>query len=139
MVEQDELARAVREAVRSAGHSTPVVGAGGISDFAQAEAALANGDCDLVASARQSLADPDWFEKVRLGRGAGFYDRSLGERNARARLVAVVRDDEVLDELPAEPHDVRMTHAITPHGGLIALFCGGRAGECDTSRGGSST
>ncbi|CPR08554.1 5-formyltetrahydrofolate cyclo-ligase [Mycobacterium bohemicum DSM 44277] len=76
---------------------------------------------------------------VRLGRGAGFYDRSLGERNARARLVAVVRDDEVLDELPAEPHDVRMTHAITPHGGLIALFCGGRAGECDTSRGGSST
>ena len=65
-----ELARAVREAVRSAGHSTPVVGAGGISDFAQAEAALAHGDCDLVASARQSLADPDWFEKVRLGRGA---------------------------------------------------------------------
>ena len=25
---------------------------------------------DLVASARQTLADPDWFLKMRLGRGA---------------------------------------------------------------------
>jgi 2,4-dienoyl-CoA reductase-like NADH-dependent reductase (Old Yellow Enzyme family) len=64
-----ELAAAVRAAVRSAGHSTPVVGAGGIGEFGLAEAALARGDCDLVASARQSLADPDWFEKVRSGRG----------------------------------------------------------------------
>ena len=76
---------------------------------------------------------------VRLGRGSGFYDRSLGGRDPAARLVAVVRDDEVLDELPAEPHDVRMTDALTPHGGLIPLFDGGHAGEWDTSRGGSST
>ncbi len=76
---------------------------------------------------------------VRLGRGSGFYDRSLGGRDPAARLVAVVRDDEVLDELPAEPHDVRMTDALTPHGGLIPLFGGGHAGECDKSRGGSST
>lgn len=58
---------------------------------------------------------------VRLGRGAGFYDRSLPLAAPTARLVAVVRDDEVVDELPAEPHDVRMTHALTPNGGLIAL------------------
>jgi 2,4-dienoyl-CoA reductase-like NADH-dependent reductase (Old Yellow Enzyme family) len=64
------LAAAVRAAVRAAGHPTPVVGAGGIADFALAEAALARGDCDVVASARQSLADPDWFAKVRAGRGA---------------------------------------------------------------------
>ncbi len=38
-----------------------------------------------------------------------------------ARLVAVVRDDELVDRLPAEPHDVRMTHALTPNGGLVAL------------------
>ena len=49
----------------------------------------------------------------RLGRGAGFYDRSLGFRDPAARLVAVVRDDELVDELPAEPHDVAMTHALT--------------------------
>jgi 5-formyltetrahydrofolate cyclo-ligase len=58
---------------------------------------------------------------VRLGRGRGFYDRSLVWRDPQALLIAVVRDVEVLDELPAEPHDVRMTHALTPGHGLIAL------------------
>lgn len=58
---------------------------------------------------------------VRLGRGAGFYDRSLPLADPAARLVAVVRDEELVDAVPAEPHDVRMTHALTPKGGLIAL------------------
>lgn len=58
---------------------------------------------------------------VRLGRGGGFYDRSLVLCRPGTKLVAVVRDSEVVDELPGEPHDVRMTHALTPTGGLIAL------------------
>ena len=58
---------------------------------------------------------------TRLGRGRGFYDRSLPGRSPHARLIAVVRDDELVDELPADPHDVRMTHALTPGRGLIAL------------------
>jgi 5-formyltetrahydrofolate cyclo-ligase len=58
---------------------------------------------------------------VRLGRGMGFYDRSLVHRAPQARLIAVVRDAELLDELPCEPHDVRMTHALTPRLGLIDL------------------
>lgn len=58
---------------------------------------------------------------VRLGRGAGFYDRSLPLADSAARLVAVVRDDEFVDRLPAEVHDVRMTHALTPSRGLVAL------------------
>jgi 5-formyltetrahydrofolate cyclo-ligase len=33
----------------------------------------------------------------------------------------VVRDDEVVDELPSEAHDVRMTHVLTPKHGLFAL------------------
>jgi 5-formyltetrahydrofolate cyclo-ligase len=33
----------------------------------------------------------------------------------------VVRDDELVDEVPAEPHDVRMTHALTPGRGLVDL------------------
>ncbi|ORW71475.1 5-formyltetrahydrofolate cyclo-ligase [Mycobacterium saskatchewanense] len=76
---------------------------------------------------------------VRLGRGSGFYDRSLGARGPHTRLIAVVRDDELLEELPAEPHDVRMTHALTPRGGLVPLFPAGHDGECHKSRGGSST
>jgi len=63
------LAQTVRQAVRAAGLATPVVTAGGICEFAQAEAILANGEADLVASARQSLADPDWFHKIREGKG----------------------------------------------------------------------
>src|SRR6476469_2632896 len=58
---------------------------------------------------------------VRLGRGAGFYDRSLPLRDPAARLMAVVRDDELLDEVPAEPHDVRMTDALTPGRGVVAV------------------
>jgi 5-formyltetrahydrofolate cyclo-ligase len=58
---------------------------------------------------------------VRLGRGAGFYDRSLPLADPAARMVAVVRDDELVDLLPAEPHDVRMTHALTPLGGPVTL------------------
>lgn len=58
---------------------------------------------------------------ARLGRGRGFYDRTLVLRDPRARLIAVVRDEEVLDELPHEPHDVSMTHALTPGRGLIEL------------------
>jgi 5-formyltetrahydrofolate cyclo-ligase len=57
----------------------------------------------------------------RLGRGAGFYDRSLAMADPSARLIAMVRDDEVLDQLPAEPHDVAMTHALTPGAGLVDL------------------
>jgi len=63
------LARRIRQDVRAAGHTTPVVAAGGICEFAQAEAILQNGDADIVASARQSLADPDWWQKVRTGHG----------------------------------------------------------------------
>jgi 5-formyltetrahydrofolate cyclo-ligase len=57
---------------------------------------------------------------VRLGRGAGYYDRSLPLADPAAKLVAVVRDDELVDNLPAEPHDVAMTHALTP-GGVVDL------------------
>ena len=59
----------IREAVRAAGYSTPVVVAGGIHTFSQAESLLREDKADIVAFARQALADPDWFEKVRLGCG----------------------------------------------------------------------
>ncbi|HEX9670921.1 MAG TPA: NADH:flavin oxidoreductase [Thermoanaerobaculia bacterium] len=59
----------IRAAVRAAGCTTPVVVAGGICGFAQAEEILRRGEADIVAAARQSLADPDWYRKVRLGHG----------------------------------------------------------------------
>ncbi len=60
---------AIREAIRQAGFKTPVVVAGGIHGFEQAETVLRDGVADIIGAARQSLADPDWFLKLRLGRG----------------------------------------------------------------------
>ncbi|HVG30016.1 MAG TPA: hypothetical protein VM864_09985 [Pyrinomonadaceae bacterium] len=63
------LVAAIKRAVNADGHATPVVAAGGISTFDQAEGILRRGEADIVGAARQSLADPDWFLKVRAGRG----------------------------------------------------------------------
>jgi 5-formyltetrahydrofolate cyclo-ligase len=61
---------------------------------------------------------------VRLGRGGGYYDRALLHVRPDAVLVAVVFDDEFVDELPVEPHDRRVTAVVTPSGGWQALPAG---------------
>lgn len=63
------LVALIKRAVNEAGFATPVVATGGISTFAQAEEILRLGQADIVGMARQALADPDWFVKVRVGRG----------------------------------------------------------------------
>jgi dimethylglycine catabolism A len=63
------LAAAIKRAVNEAGLNTPVVTSGGIATFEQAEAILRGGEADIIAAARQSLADPDWFLKMRAGLG----------------------------------------------------------------------
>jgi 2,4-dienoyl-CoA reductase-like NADH-dependent reductase (Old Yellow Enzyme family) len=60
----------IRSKIRQAGFDTPIVLSGGIHHFDQAEHALRSGAADIVGFARQALADPDWFLKVREGRGA---------------------------------------------------------------------
>ena len=60
---------AIRAALRAAGLATPIVAGGGIHNFEQAEEVLARQQADLVSLARQALADPDWFRKVRQGQG----------------------------------------------------------------------
>ena len=93
----------IRSAVRAAGHGTPVVAAGGIHNFAQAEAVLAAGQADIVGLARQALADPDWFRKVRAGRGAEVrlclytnYCEALDQRHRE--VTCELWDREALDE-----------------------------------------
>lgn len=63
------LAAAIKQAVNEAGYRTPVVTSGGLATFEQCEEILRKGEADIVAAARQSLADPDWFLKMKLGRG----------------------------------------------------------------------
>ncbi len=48
----------------------------------------------------------------RLGRGKGFYDRLLAK--VRGIKCGVAFDRQIVKEIPAEPHDVRMDFIVTP-------------------------
>lgn len=54
---------------------------------------------------------------VRLGWGRGFYDRALaairGRDGATPEVFAVVFENEVVDRLPADPHDELVAGAVT--------------------------
>lgn len=63
------LVAQIKHAVNEAGFSIPIVGAGGIGTFELAEEILRRGEADIIGFARQALADPDWFLKVRMGHG----------------------------------------------------------------------
>lgn len=58
---------------------------------------------------------------TRLGRGGGFYDRTLHGAAVDAVLVGVVGDDELLDAVPSQAHDVPLGWALTPGRGLVRL------------------
>lgn len=98
-----EPAAQIRAAVRAAGCATPVVVAGGIHAFEQAEAILAAEQADVIAFARQALADPDWFLKVRSGRGGEVrlceytnYCEGLDQKHKQ--VTCQLWDREALDE-----------------------------------------
>ena len=55
---------------------------------------------------------------LRLGRGGGSYDRVLARLHPNTLTIALVYDDELLPDLPAEPHDRRVRAVATPSGGL---------------------
>lgn len=58
----------------------------------------------------------------RLGQGGGSYDRALGRRSPTALVIAVVGDEELVDDpLPVDAHDAAVDGVITPGGGLVVL------------------
>ena len=48
----------------------------------------------------------------RLGRGKGFYDRILAE--ASGIKCGVCHDFQLLEKIPAEPHDAKVDFILTP-------------------------
>ncbi|RNM12141.1 5-formyltetrahydrofolate cyclo-ligase [Nocardioides pocheonensis] len=50
---------------------------------------------------------------LRLGRGGGSYDRALGRVPVGTFTCVVLNDEEVLDAVPAAPHDRRVTAVVT--------------------------
>jgi 5-formyltetrahydrofolate cyclo-ligase len=70
---------------------------------------------------------------VRLGRGGGSYDRALARVGPDVLVVAPLHDGELVDAVPAEPHDRRVRAVITPAAGLVRL----PRGETDEATGGA--
>ncbi|EEP73175.1 5-formyltetrahydrofolate cyclo-ligase [Micromonospora sp. ATCC 39149] len=60
----------------------------------------------------------------RLGRGGGSYDRALARVADGALTVALLHDGELVEHLPAEPHDRPVRAVVTPSGGLRTLTGG---------------
>jgi 5-formyltetrahydrofolate cyclo-ligase len=55
---------------------------------------------------------------MRLGRGGGSYDRALA-RVTTGLVVALLYDGELIESVPADPHDRPVDAVITPSGGLF--------------------
>jgi 5-formyltetrahydrofolate cyclo-ligase len=58
---------------------------------------------------------------MRLGRGGGSYDRALARVGAAVPTVALIYDDELLDEVPAGPHDRPVRMVARPGEGITRL------------------
>lgn len=53
---------------------------------------------------------------ARLGQGGGSYDRALVRVSAGTPVAALLYEGELLDRVPAEPHDRPVTLAVLPSG-----------------------
>lgn len=108
----------------------PVVLPGGVLDWAAGGGDLVAGPLGLREPAGPRLG-PDAVREAglvlvpalavdaaghRLGRGGGYYDRLLAGLPRTVLLVAVVFDDEVLDDVPVEAHDRPVDGVLTPSG-----------------------
>jgi len=60
----------------------------------------------------------------RLGRGGGSYDRALARVGPLVPLIALVYDDELVEHVPAEGHDIPVRATASPRAGLA--FTGAR-------------
>jgi 5-formyltetrahydrofolate cyclo-ligase len=49
----------------------------------------------------------------RLGRGKGFYDRFLAKHNLSSMLIGVCLNEQIVPEVPTEPHDFKLDMVIT--------------------------
>lgn len=56
---------------------------------------------------------------MRLGWGRGFFDKTIGSMERCPPVYAVAYDSEILDELPSDVHDQRVTGVVTPTRTLV--------------------
>ncbi len=57
----------------------------------------------------------------RLGRGGGSYDRALARVGPQVPVIALLNDGELLDHVPAAPHDRPVSMAALPSRGIVSI------------------
>jgi 5-formyltetrahydrofolate cyclo-ligase len=58
---------------------------------------------------------------LRLGRGGGSYDRALARVGERVPVIALLYDGELIDQVPAEPHDRPVSAVALPSEGIVGV------------------
>lgn len=84
------------------------VGAFGIEEPAGGRAVSPDAIDAIVVPARAYTADG-----ARLGRGRGYYDRYMSRRGFRAVKIGVCFAEQIVDDIPAEPHDIAVDTVIS--------------------------
>ncbi|WP_288831848.1 5-formyltetrahydrofolate cyclo-ligase [uncultured Corynebacterium sp.] len=78
--------------------------------LAQRDTSSVLGSCDVVLAPGLAVDK----RGMRLGKGGGYYDRALAGLDVS--VAALLYDDDLLDEVPHEPHDVPVGMVVTPSG-----------------------
>ena len=104
------LARQVRDGLRAASISVPVVAQGSIVDWGQAEWAIGDGVCDAVEMTRAQLADADLVAKLRSDSTASIRPCLLCNQTCKVRdnrnpIITCVMDPRTGHELDDPPGD----------------------------------
>jgi 5-formyltetrahydrofolate cyclo-ligase len=58
---------------------------------------------------------------ARIGRGGGYYDRTLPAVPSATPVVVLLHDGELIDHVPADDHDVRVGRVVLPTEGLVTV------------------
>jgi 5-formyltetrahydrofolate cyclo-ligase len=61
---------------------------------------------------------------MRMGWGRGFFDKTIGSMEGCPPVYAVVYDSEILDDVPSDIHDQRVTGVVTPTQTLVLAPAG---------------
>lgn len=87
-------------------------GAFGISEPGAGAVCCPPAEIDLVVVPGTAFSP----QGARMGRGRGYYDRYLSQREFRGVKVGVCYAHQLVGELPVEPHDVAMDCVVTECG-----------------------
>ena len=91
-------------------------GAFGIPEPSEAQPRLAPEDLDVLLVPGLAFTTSG----DRLGQGGGFYDRFMPKLRASTKRVGLCHGWQVVEHLPTDPHDARVTHVVTENETFVA-------------------